>query len=470
MINGVKPIGAERLRNVIDAQRDIMACRPDVEAVMRVTAEWARCLTGASAGVVELVENDEMVYRASAGTAAGSEGLRLKRAESLSGLCVERHEMLYAEDTDLDPRVDRAACKRVGARSMLVVPLFHAEQCVGVLKVYAPSPRAFDEDDAATLSLMVGFISAAMGYAAAHDALLASEKRFRSLAELAVDAIVTLDRSGHITFANRSAQRLFGYDGVQILQRTLNALIPDIDVTTLSVRTRSTMPPPSDSRASVVPPRLIPLLDQLMELTAIHADGSEVPVELAVSASTANGVEQFTAVIRDIRERRRQQAEAIDRLRVDQLTGLLVRRAGNEALRQEAERARRHQHPYSLVLLDLDHFKRVNDNFGHHVGDDLLREVGHVVRQNLRESDIAVRWGGEELLLLLTETPLAGGQECAERIRRAVSMRVFPEVGSVTLSAGVACSTNDEALDAVIDRADERLYAAKRGGRNRVES
>ncbi|MFT3924006.1 MAG: diguanylate cyclase [Myxococcales bacterium] len=465
----MKPIGAERLRKIIDAQRDIMACGPDVISVMRVTTEWARVLTGSTASVIEMVDGDEMVYRAAAGTAIGSEGLRLKAASSLSGRCVLERRMLYAEDTESDPRVDIEACRRVNARSMLVLPLFYEARCVGVLKVLAPTPGAFDDDDVALLQLMVGFISSAMGHAAAHDAVLASENRFRGLAELAHDAIVTLDQEGRITFWNRGAERMFGYKADQVLGGPLQAICPEIDVATRSVHQRRTLPPVVKG-ATIPPPADLPLLDHVVELIARCFDGSEMPIELAVSAWSVNGQEQFTAVFRDIRERKRATAEAIDRFRIDQLTGLLVRRAGNEALRLEAERSRRHHHSYCVVLLDLDHFKRVNDNFGHHVGDLLLQRVGLVVRQILRETDIAVRWGGEELLLMLVETGREGGIECAERIRQAVEALRMEEVGPVSLSAGVACCADQEALEVVIERADEMLYAAKDAGRNRVMS
>jgi diguanylate cyclase (GGDEF)-like protein/PAS domain S-box-containing protein len=447
----VGAIGAERLQRIIEAQRDIMACGPDIRAVMRVTAERAQQLTRASAGVVELAEGDEMVYRAGSGTATGMEGLRLKLVNSLSGLSVLSRTMLYAEDTDTDPRVDRQACQRVGARSMLVVPLFHQGGCAGVLKVLAPLAHAFDDSDVTVLRLMAGFIASAMGHAAAYDALVASEGRFRALAELALDAIATVDGEGLLKFWNRSAERLFGYSAEQVLNRPLKQLIPEVDAALHELRTH-----------------VSPAPGKVLELEARALDGSHIPIELALSICVGRGADQFTLVMRDIRERKRLEAAAIDLLRVDQLTGLLVRRAGSELVKQAAEHARRQSHGFAVVMLDVDHFKDVNDNYGHHVGDEILRRIGAVVRQSLRDSDVAVRWGGEELLLFLRETPLQGALECAERVRAGVADLRVCGVDRVTLSAGVACCSGDEPVEAVIAQADHKLYAAKRGGRDRV--
>jgi PAS domain S-box-containing protein len=157
------------LSSIISTQYDIATAGLDLDTVMNLVCERARILTGANAAVVELAEGDEMVYRSASGRLAADVGLRLKIESSLSGMSVLSGSTLYSEDTELDPRVDRAACRRLEIRSMAVVPMFHGGQTIGVLKVSAPKPHAFDEHHIHALTLMAGLIAAAIGNALAFE-------------------------------------------------------------------------------------------------------------------------------------------------------------------------------------------------------------------------------------------------------------------------------------------------------------
>ena len=155
---------------------------------------------------------------------------------------------------------------------------------------------------------------------------------------------------------------------------------------------------------------------------------------------------------------------------MDGLTGLANRRAAAEALHAEAARAKRLETPLSVVLADLDGFKDVNDEHGHAVGDEVLRAFAEVLRETLRESDVAGRWGGEEFLLLLPGADEEGAAQLAERVRVGLGERSIPGMPGlrVTASFGVAeyaGETNTEQLVAIVDSA---LYRAKRGGKDRV--
>ncbi len=158
-----------RLLEVIRIQTDIAKQGLDLGGVMALVAQHAQQLTRASGAVVELVDGDEMVYRATAGVAASLLGLRLKRQGSLSGRCIEEGRPLRCDDSEVDPRVDRQACRRVGLRSMIVEPLKHNDTPVGVLKVLAPNPNAFNEMDMKTLELLAAPIAAAMFFAAKYE-------------------------------------------------------------------------------------------------------------------------------------------------------------------------------------------------------------------------------------------------------------------------------------------------------------
>lgn len=158
----------------------------------------------------------------------------------------------------------------------------------------------------------------------------------------------------------------------------------------------------------------------------------------------------------------------------DPLTHVLNRRALMLRLSAELERARRYDSVVSMLLIDIDHFKNINDSHGHLVGDDVLREVARLLGAAVRSVDIVARYGGEEFVVVLPETALDGALVFAERIREQMAEHEFPEVGGrmlrLTASIGVACypSQGVDSVDGLIALADEALYRAKAGGRNRV--
>lgn len=157
--------------------------------------------------------------------------------------------------------------------------------------------------------------------------------------------------------------------------------------------------------------------------------------------------------------------------RTDYLTKLFNRGNMFERLAAEQSRAMRYQKTFSLVMIDLDHFKRINDTYGHVAGDRFLVAVADLMRSNLRREDSCARWGGEEFLILLPETELASGVLAAEKLRGlilTISIPVKGEAVRLTASLGVASYRSGEAIDDCIKRADDALYLAKNNGRNRV--
>lgn len=159
----------------------------------------------------------------------------------------------------------------------------------------------------------------------------------------------------------------------------------------------------------------------------------------------------------------------------DSLTGLLKHASVKEAAAAEVSRARRSAKPISLVMLDIDHFKRVNDTYGHAVGDVVIASVAMLLRQRLRQSDIVGRYGGEEFVAVLPECDAAQAQRMMEDIRQRFASLRFSHDGedfSCTLSAGLACSGDHPDSDgaALLVAADEVLYVAKRSGRNQVRA
>lgn len=153
----------------------------------------------------------------------------------------------------------------------------------------------------------------------------------------------------------------------------------------------------------------------------------------------------------------------------DDLTGLFNRRRTAELIEIEIQRASRYGTIFSVILMDIDNFKTVNDRFGHQAGDEVLIKITGVIQSNLRATDLAGRWGGEEFLLILPETDMVGGLSLAEKIRTRLESAYLGEIGHRTASFGVTAYEDRDDIEAIIARADSGLYAAKRGGRNRVE-
>jgi diguanylate cyclase (GGDEF)-like protein len=205
------------------------------------------------------------------------------------------------------------------------------------------------------------------------------------------------------------------------------------------------------------------------QLSAFDAIGTIVFVLLGALASTLLG---------RVLEASNRRAFALERelhrdARTDALTGLHNRRAMEERGLLELKRAERTSVAVSLILCDLDHFKAINDKYGHETGDEALRLVARVLRGALRETDMLARWGGEEFMVVLIDTPMRLAIEIAERMRAAVGSTTFPDLpGGATISVGV--STIDRvhaplaAWDSLLKEADQLLYQAKKEGRNRV--
>lgn len=153
----------------------------------------------------------------------------------------------------------------------------------------------------------------------------------------------------------------------------------------------------------------------------------------------------------------------------DILTGIANRRAFVEKIKDVVKTSSKLGNPLSVILFDIDNFKKVNDIYGHDVGDYVLKEISKIISGQLRKTDFFARWGGEEFMIILENTDLKEAAQIAERLRRTIEVYEFEKVGNITISLGVAELKRDEDIDAFLKRLDELLYKAKRKGKNRVE-
>lgn len=213
------------------------------------------------------------------------------------------------------------------------------------------------------------------------------------------------------------------------------------------------------------------LEDKVKGLELGAADYLTKPFSLAELRARLQVGERIVRHRKSIKE---QQAQLEHLAREDTLTGLSNRRHFDERLQEEWQRALRYGHSLALLMCDIDHFKQVNDVYGHASGDSVLKEVGRVLLQGSRASDVVARYGGEEFVILLCEAGVEQAVIAAERLRAAVKTLLFSHASGpfrVSMSVGVASSAHEKTEDParLLAEADEALYAAKRLGRDRVE-
>ena len=229
-------------------------------------------------------------------------------------------------------------------------------------------------------------------------------------------------------------------------------------------------------------------LSQALQEVAAGDFGIEVERDFSGDSSDVlaylvnNTIAELGSVVAESRRQAAEEKQRLEKLVADRtaelerlattdaLTGALNRRRLFEVAAAELARAARYEHPLCLAMLDLDHFKSINDRYGHAVGDEALRAVTAVVRERLRAVDVLGRYGGEELVVVLPQTAREAALVALERIRAAVAeLRLVSQPEArVHISGGLVQARHDETLDVALGRADAAMYEAKRGGRNRI--
>lgn len=316
----------------------------------------------------------------------------------------------------------------------------------------------------------------------AEEALRISELRHRFVADSAHDVIWSMSPAGKITYVSPAVEVQRGLSQ----EEALNQAIEDIhtpESQKISLEYFRTL---ADDLACGRPPRTF-----RGELEYRRKDGSTYWTEVLVyPLLDAKGtLQEIVGVTRDIDERKRLEQELrqsrlqleaanralesanleLQRLSVtDPLTGLWNRRHFSNAVAAELERVQRYRQPASLILLDIDKFKSINDTYGHLTGDLVLVKLAKLMAQRLRSIDTLARWGGEEFVILMPHTDLKNAEKLAEELRALIGKSAFDPVGNLTISLGVTDLRASESAEASVARADGAMYAAKLGGRNRV--
>jgi diguanylate cyclase (GGDEF)-like protein/PAS domain S-box-containing protein len=274
---------------------------------------------------------------------------------------------------------------------------------------------------------------------------------------VSVNAVVSADASGRITQFNPAAERTFGFPVEEAVGQPFLTLLAERCHEPYRLELDRLFSSEDATNAG-----------RTVELVGRRKDGREFPLELCLVTWRSGESSLYTCVVRDVSERKRVAAEREELLerveaiaRTDELTGLANRRAWDEELRRELGRAARHGHALCVVVIDLDHFKRFNDERGHQAGDALLREAAIAWRMRIRVTDLIARYGGEEFAVLLPDCPPHEAIGILKRLRAST-----PE--GQTCSAGVAYWDRSESPEDLVGRADAALYEAKRAGRDRI--
>jgi two-component system cell cycle response regulator len=277
------------------------------------------------------------------------------------------------------------------------------------------------------------------------------------LLESMKDAVVVLDAAGRVVFFNAGAVAMFGHAAEAMLGQPLDLLLPEASRERHAQHYRDFLASDEPSRG----------MAQRNWVDAQRADGTLFPVAATIVRARAGQGVVGAAILRDMSEPQRIEAELRRLSGTDSLTGLCNRRHLLVGARSMVTDARATGDPLSLLLLDMDHFKAINDHHGHLAGDHVLMRLADDIRSSLRPGDIGGRLGGEEFAVLLPQTSLASAGEVAETIRQRLEAPADDVAISATVSIGIAELWPGEDVDDLLRRADRALYQAKAEGRNR---
>jgi diguanylate cyclase (GGDEF)-like protein/PAS domain S-box-containing protein len=283
------------------------------------------------------------------------------------------------------------------------------------------------------------------------------------IVDLAEDAIVIIDATHSIVSFNTGAERMFGYGAKEVIGERLDILLPERFQLQHDVMVDEFGNTPDLTRR---------MGQRSRQIHGRRKDGNEFVASAQIMRVGDKGHRYYAAVLRDVSESKKTEEELLRLAATDPLTGALNRREFTLLADREALRSNRYHHALSILMMDLDQFKRLNDTYGHSAGDKVLQRFTTLCTNTLRNVDIFGRWGGEEFVALLPETDIEGAAVIGERLRKLVAESVLTYHDhkiNFTVSVGIAQYKDGETtLDGPMGRADSAIYDAKKAGRNRI--
>jgi len=468
-----------RVKAALSLLEELSACPPDVPETLALVTNRVLELTGAGGAMIGVHDGSHLVLRTAMGTAAPLLGRREPAEETLSGLVFATGEPLICTDTSRDARTDPARFEGLDIGSLVIVPFQGADHSRGVLIVTSSRAAAFDREDVQVLSVVCRALTSRLELveqlrecqllltenAIALGTLRESENRFRSAFDHSGIGMALMALDGRWLKVNPALCRTLGYARHELL--TLDheaATYPD----------DRTLEAPLLERALAGE-----LTHYEIEKRYVHKGGALIWGLLTVSV-VLNADRQAVYLIAQLQDitARKASEETLRALAVrDDLTGVWNRREMFRLLNEESSRADRHGRPLSLIMLDIDSFKLVNDTYGHQAGDASLKQIARTIEDSVRSFDRVARYGGEEFAVILPETVGLDALAVAERIRARVAAQAIL-IGQqngvdlripLTVSSGIATIVGAQpaSVDEMIREADASLYVAKASGRNR---
>lgn len=434
-------------------------------------------------------ESGELYVRRQVGWDEGQDKIRMPVGKGMTGAAAQQKRPIYAPDVRKDPRYVLSA---KATRSELAIPLMVRDQVVGVLDCQSEKLNHFDAETVDLLTLFSTQASMALQNARLYSLERRRASQLEAINAIAQQMTAVLDLNQLLSKVCVLIQEAFQVSQVSVLLRDESELVMRASFGALSARV------PEGGRLAAGEGSWGRALERAKTVIENSGDGSverlytesgsEMCIPL-ISFGQALGVlvlgsKQVGAFnsgemqplesVADICATAIQNAHYVERVKqlayLDGLTGIFNRRFFELRIAEEIERCRRFDFGLGVLMIDIDQFKRLNDEFGHVLGDEVLRQISSIFHQQVRKIDVVCRYGGEEFSILLSQTSPQQSMAIAEKLRKIVETWEFPGVPRpVTISVGTANypehgTTRDELMKA----ADSGLYAAKQSGRNRV--
>jgi diguanylate cyclase (GGDEF)-like protein/PAS domain S-box-containing protein len=461
-----------RLRLLADAQRELAGLTTSAERLYDRIAQIAQDAMGGDGAAFELPEPDFLVYRASSGMANAAPGLRIPRRHSLSGLALASNASLVSEDSETDPRVDRASCRSVGLRSMVVGVLQAHGAQVGVIKVMSAQPRRFNEDDVAAMDVLVGSLGAVLERVRRqqdHDAALERrERRYRLLFTRNPHPMWVYDlETLRFLEVNAAAVAMYGFTPEEFQARTILDIRPAEDHAGLNDMVQRLRALAGPTRHFQARHRLKDgrLIDVEISGDDIEFDGRRARLVLAHDVSARRQAEHDKAQAE--RERERVLSELQVAVSHDALTGL----PRYATLTPWLDARIAEGGPVCLLLVELDRFSALNQTLSHEAADEVLRQVGARLG-TVSDGQVRVcHLAGDEFVALAAGFDDTGAQALAERLRARVAEPVEAGGARVSLTATVGIAAwprHGDTANELLRRAEAACERGKAAGRDCV--
>ena len=459
----------QRVTILYDASQAVLSTF-DLDEVLNQVLEIVRDYFHLQSGSILLLDEktQQLTVRAHFGDPILPEDNSVPFGKGIAGSAAKARRPIYSRDVQTDPRYQG---HYAGTRSELAIPLMVRDEVVGVLDCHSDRPESFDHETVDLLTLFATQASIGLQNAKLYSQVQRRAAQLEAINAIAKRTTVELDLKELLDRLCAQLPNSFPIEHVSIFLRDEDG--------NLLLRAQQGTSPVALKAGEILP-----------EGHPVTAAGEDREVRLPLvsfgenlgllACVTRHGQaflptdRQALESVADILATATQNARYVDRVRQlayrDGLTGVFNRRYFESRLIEEITRAARYGAGVSVLMVDLDHFKKVNDEFGHMLGDDVLRTVSSIFTRTLRKVDVVCRYGGEEFAIILPATPGGSAYIVADKLRRAVAGAQHPGVPiPVTISAGVAeFPANGITRDDIVRAADAALYRAKQSGRNQV--